>query len=674
MQHALLDDRFLPDWAAFDAKTLAPAIHEALKSAKTRLEEIAAQPLETVTYESVCIALDTATEQLGRAWGYVGHLDSVCQTPELREAYNLLLPEVTEFYTSIPLNQALWERLKALKQKTEPETLSDLAARHLSETLADFKDAGADLEPADQDRLRTIRAELARLTQKFSENVLDATDAWAYVTEDLAELAGLPPSALETFQADAKANDCPAGSYRISLHMPSLLPVLKYADNAALRERCWRASSRVGWETEHDNTHLIQQILGLRQEMATLLGHAHFADLTTSRRMAKTGASALAFIEDLQARIAPAFQQEIQQLEAFAAHQSGQEPEPLEPWDSRYWAQKWREQSFELNEESLRPYFPIDRVKTGLFQITETLFGIRICRREGAPTWHEEVGCYDVFEGQQHLGTFYTDWHPRKGKRSGAWMNYLRTGKPGEPHLGLMCGNMSRPGGKGPALMTHDEVQTIFHEFGHLLHHLLSRVPVASLAGVNVAWDFVELPSQLLENWCWEQEALQLYARHHATDEPLPPELLEKMLRSRNFMSAAVTMRQLALGKLDLDLHIMARAAVDQDLETFADQSLEGYRARLKTPAPSILRQFTHLFSSETGYAAGYYSYKWAEVLDADAFSRFTAAGVLDPDTGRAFRTCILEKGASEAPEKLFRDFMGRDPDPAALLKRSGLG
>lgn len=703
--HPFLDPRFHVAWSQLRPEHLNADISRALAEAQARIDAIAAQDPATASYESAILALEDASEGLSRAWGYADHLTSVCDAPALREAYNALLPRVTEFYTRIPLNEKLWAVVKAAAEQPTTQALDGAAARLVAETLLDFRESGADLPPGPKRELEGVNAELSRLTQKYSENVLDSTNAWELLVHDEARLAGLPASAREAAREDALAHghgseDDP--KWRFSQHFPSVMPVMQYADDDALRRQVWEGSCGVGQAEPHDNTALVAQILELRQRKAELLGQKDFAELTLARRMAQHGATALGFVETLHDKVAPAFAREQAELRAFKAERTGGAPTAfLEPWAFAYWSEKRRQAEFAFDEEELRPYFPIHHVIDGLFALTERLFGVTLRKRgtvfidpatgeetrsaeagceEPVEVWAPEVRFYDLLDGDgTHLGSFYADWFPRKSKRGGAWMNPLRTGGPQAngpfaPHLGLMAGNMNKPTGGKPALMTHREVETIFHEFGHLLHHLLGRVPIRSLNGTNVAWDFVELPSQIMENWCWEREALDLFARHHETGKPIPEELFQKMLAARNYQQGTATMRQLAFGKLDLDLHIKhARDAGQGKLDALIEGILKGYTPDYATKPPSIVRRFTHLFASATGYACGYYSYKWAEALEADAFTRFQREGVLNPETGLAYRQAILEKGNSEPPEKLFRDFMGRDPDPDALLRRAGL-
>ena len=412
------------------------------------------------------------------------------------------------------------------------------------------------------------------------------------------------------------------------------------------------------------------------------MGKKLFPDWVLARRMAKSGAKALAFIEDLQEKTKPAFDREVEELQAYKASVTGEDVGPLNQWEVGYWSEKLRKDRFDFDEEILRPYFPMESVMSGMFNLVEQIFGITVKEATDPKpdVWHPEVKLFAIHDSAdgRHLGSFYTDWFPRETKRSGAWMSYMITGQPKDdgrlsPHLGQIAGNLTPPVGDKPALLNHSDVETIFHEFGHLLHHLLSEVKISSLAGVNVAWDFVELPSQIMENWCWERESLDLFARHYETGERIPEDLFQKMKRSRNFGSARMQMRQLSLGKMDLSLHLDFDPSDNGDLDAFIKDALKGYQAPVNVELPTSIRSFGHLFSDATGYAAGYYSYKWAEVLDADAFTRFVEEGILNPETGMAFRKAVLAMGNAKDPAILFRDFMGRDPDPDALLRRLDL-
>jgi oligopeptidase A len=692
--HPFLSPDFHVRWSTLVPTAIEPDIRHALELSKRAIEAICAQDLSEVTYESTFLALETATEELGRGWGRLQHLDSVCDNPAQREALNQMLPEVTDFYSSLPLNERLWSALKAYGKSPAAAALDSVRKRFVEETLADFRQSGADLPAHQKQRIATIEAELSKLTKQYAERVLDSTNAWELVITDESKLAGLPESAKAAAAANARAKGVASDeqpAWRFTLQFPSMFPIMQHLHDDDIRRQVWEASSRVGSEGDYDNTALVWQILELRHEKASILGHSHFADLTLLRRMAKTGSSALEFIENLHSRILPAFHADYRQLAQYKAAKSGQPVDALEPWEVAYWAERQRKENYDLDDETLRPYFPVDGVMSGMFEIASRLFGITIRQLDSvfidptsaaagtAPgaieTWHPEVCFYEIHDSKSgaHLGSFYADWHPRESKRGGAWMNSLHTGNPGEPHLGLIVGNMSPPVGGKTALLTHSEVETIFHEFGHLLHGMLSQVPVKSLSGTNVPWDFVELPSQIMENFCWDRESLDLFARHHETGEPIPEELFAKMIAARNYLSASAFMRQLSFAKLDLELHIRLDAWRGRDLDAVDREILKDYRAQLKTETPSMLRRFNHIFSSPTGYAAGYYSYKWSEVLDADAFTRFQNEGILNPETGRSFREHILSQGNSAPADELYRRFMGRDPELEPLLVRAGL-
>ena len=690
MPNPLLDPAFTVRWSQLKPEIMAPAIEAALERAQAAVDAIAARDPAALDYPHTFLALERATEELTVAWGKITHLQSVADSPAVREVHNALLPKVSAFYAKIPLNAELWQRLRAFAGTPAARTLAGIHRRFLDETVADFKQAGADLPSDKRERLEALQSELAQLTQKYSENVLDATNAWQLVIDDESRLAGLPAHAKAAARRSAEGKglgsaDKPA--WRFTLHMPSQEPVMIYAEDEGLRREMWTASTAVGGQSPHDNTELIRQILTLRAEKAALLGQPHFGDLVLQRRMAKNAERALVFIEDMKGRAQAAFAQECRELEEFKAKQLGQPVATLKAWEVGFWAEKLRQARYAFDEEALRPYLPMDRVIAGLFELAGRVFGLRITERltgteaaEGrVETWHPEVKFYDMHDARgRHVGSFYADWHPRESKRGGAWMGYLITGGPTPdggrvPHLGYICGNMTPPVGGRPALLTHREVETIFHEFGHLLHHLLGEVEIKSLNGVNVAWDFVELPSQMMENWTWERESLDLFARHHETGAPIPEEIFAKMTAARNFRSACAVMRQVQLAKMDLLLHMRTTEFLDGDIEAKARAAIADCMVPTEPPARTIMRRFTHIFADPVGYAAGYYSYKWAEVLDADAFSRFKRDGLFNAQTGAAFVEHILSKGNSAEPMELYRAFMGREPDLRALLVRSGL-
>jgi len=673
--HPFLCRDFHIEWSKLTPDHIIADVSLAIETGRANIETIKAVTPEEATFENTFGALESATADLDRSWGRVNHLDSVSNSEELRKALNEMLPLVSEFSSSISLDQQLWTVLKSFAHSHAADSLSDIQKRYVSETCEEFQSAGADLNEESKKRMFEINSALAKVTQKFGENVLDSTNAWELFISEESRLSGLPESAKTSAAEDAKAKG-KEGQWRFTQQFPSMYPVMQYATDDQLRKEIWEGGCTIGNGGESDNTQLIWEILRLRKEKAALLGHDNFADLVLKRRMAKDGQGALRFTEDLHLKIREQFLQEVSELEAYKAEKTHSKPAPLEPWETAFWAEKRRKELYDFDDEALRPYFPVNQVMKGLFDLTSRLFGITITPAS-AETWHPEVTFYEIRDTQSedHLGSFYADWHPRESKRGGAWMNYLETGLPSPrtPHLGLICGNMSKPTADKPALLTHREVETVFHEFGHLLHHLLSDVEIKSLAGVNVPWDFVELPSQIMENFCWDRQSLDLFARHYQTGETIPDALFEKMISARNYLSATTFMRQLALGKLDLELHLNSEQFLDGDLDAVDREILADYKAALATESPSMARRFSHLFSSPVGYAAGYYSYKWAEVLDADAFTRFQKEGVLNVETGMSFREEILSKGNSRSVDLSYEAFMGRGPNQDALLQRSGL-
>ena len=695
--HPFLADEFHIRWSQLVPEKVEADIVAGIAEAEENIKSICTIKPEEATYENTFAALEDASAALDRGWGRLQHLNSIRDSEPQRDVLNAMLPKVTAFAASIPLNSELWTVLKAFVDSPAATALDSVRARFVEETCAEFREAGADLPDEQKERMSELQSELAEVTQKFSENVLDSTKAFELIIDDESRLAGLPQTARAGALAEAKAKKLATDEepkWRFTLQHPSMFPVFQYADDDELRRELWEASCTVGRGGKFDNSELVWKIVSLRQEKAELLGFANFADLVLQRRMARDGASAIGFVEDLHDRIEDAFRKECAQLEAYKAEKTGSAPTPFQPWEAGYWAEKQRKELFDFDDEALRPYFPVERVMDGLFGLATRLFGITITKQESIyyepgsgqsngkiEVWDPDVNFYDLHDAEsgEHLGSFYADWHPRESKRNGAWMNYLKGGLPPQdgnerkPHLGLICGNMTKPVDDKPALLAHFEVETIFHEFGHLLHQLLSDVSVKGLSGVNVPWDFVELPSQIMENFCWDREALDFFARHHETGEPIPAELFDKMVAARNYMSATAFMRQLSLGKLDLELHIQLAKYAGRELDEVDREILEGYKVPLACATPSIARRFTHLFGDAKGYAAGYYSYKWAEVLDADAFTRFREEGVLNGETGRAFRECILSKGNSRPVDELYRDFMGRDPELQPLLERSGL-
>lgn len=657
------------------AEHVEPAAAELLRQARARLEAIGAGA-GARTYDNTMAALDELTEPLDTAMGVVRHLESVATYPELRAAFNAVQPEVSAFYTGIPLQEPLWRALKAFAATDEGARLEGARRRFLDKTMDTFRRHGADLDPAGKKRLEEIDVELTRTTTRFAENVLDSTNAFELLIASEADLAGLPPTAVASARESAARKG--QEGWRFTLHAPDYFAVMTYLDKAAIRRQVYEAYAVRAAGGAWDNRPLIARILDLRAAKARLLGFANFADLVLEDRMAHTGAHAMAFLEDLKRKTERRFQEENRELVEFRRSLEGAGAPELEAWDVAYYAEKQRAALYSFDEEALRPYFPVERVVAGLFGLVSRLYGIQVTEEAGAPVWDPRTRYYNIHDERgAFIGGFYTDWFPRENKRGGAWMEALITGGPSaggfRPHLGLVCGNLTPPVGGKPALLTHREVETIFHEFGHLLHHLLSRVEIRTLAGTSVAWDFVELPSQIMENWCWERAALDLFARHWETGEPVPEDLFQKMKRARTFRAANAQMRQLGFGFVDLLLHMRYSPERDGDAISYTRHLLQEF-----SPAPlpdrhAMIAAFTHLFASPVGYGAGYYSYKWAEVLDADAFTRFRERGIFSREIGSEFRDRILARGDSEDPAELYRSFMGREPDPQALLQRSGL-
>jgi oligopeptidase A len=572
----------------------------------------------------------------------------------------------------VPLNPGLWRVLNEFSGTAEAAALEPVRRRFLDKSLADFRRSGAQLDDAKKERLKAIDRELSLITTRFSQNVLDSTNEFEILIEDEAALSGLPDSAKAAARDSAQQKGKPG--YRFSLQAPSMIAVITYADDASLRERVWRAQNTRATEGEHDNRPIIAKILELRKEKGQLLGFRDFADFQLDDRMAKKGADAQRFIDELREKTQAAFERENRELYAFRQELEGKDAPALQPWDVTYYSEKLRKARFALDEEELRAYFPAELALQGAYTLAERLYGVRIEPVTGVPVWDPEVRAYRILdEANAELGTFYVDLYPRENKRAGAWMHGLIASVPPKPNLAVFCLNASPPAGGKPSLLLHRDVETLFHEFGHLLHHCLSRVGVRSLAGTRVAQDFVELPSQIMENWCSEREALDLFARHYETHAPLPSLLLERMNAARTFRAANMQMRQLGFASVDLALHIDYTPERDGDLMQYAKNILAQHAASPFPDDYAMLAGFSHLFGHPVGYAAGYYSYKWAEVLDADAFGRFKTEGVLNGKVGREFRDRLLSKGDSQDPMDLFVAFRGRKPTVDALLERQGL-
>ena len=672
----LFEIQFHIPFGGIRAEHVEPAIRRHIATAEERLEAIASGDGGPRTFANTLAALDSLSDELDYALAVVRHLEIVATTPELRAAYNKVEPLASAFYSRVPLHAALWNALKEFAETEEAKSLTGVRRRFLEKTLRSFRRHGADLPPQDKQRLEKLDVELAAATTKFAENVLDSTNAFELIVTDERQLSGLPPIALDAARESAQSKG--REGWRFTLQQPSYLAVMTYLDDAGIRETMYRAYHRRASAGDHDNRDLVARILSLRHEKADLLGYADFAEFALEDRMAKSGERAQAFLDELLARSEDCFHRENQELSAFRRELDGSGAPALQPWDIPYYAEKLRKARFDFDEEELRPYFPLEGVIAGLFGLAHRLFGILIEQETGVPVWDPQVRYYRILDGDgAFLGAFYADWYPRENKRGGAWMDAFLLGRPRdgtyEPHLGVICGNLTPPAGGRPALLTHHDVETVFHEFGHLLHHCLSRVEVHSFGGTNVAWDFVELPSQIMENWCWERESLDLFARHWESGDPLPEEHFRRLLSTRTYRAANDMMRQLGFGFVDLYLHRRWSPDQDGDAVSCARRILERFSPAPLPEGHAMINAFTHLFANPVGYGAGYYSYKWAEVLEADAFLCFRRQGIYSLEVGMRFRREILSRGDSDEPGALFRAFVGRDPDPQALLERAGL-
>ncbi|HET9122686.1 MAG TPA: M3 family metallopeptidase [Acidiferrobacteraceae bacterium] len=674
-ENVLLDLQGLPRFRAITPELIEPAVASVLSAARARREAVFAAG-GTPRWERSIAPLEDAGEHISRVWSPVSHLHAVADTPALREAYTRCLPSLSAYGSEVAQDERVYRTYLEVAQNEDG--LTPAQQRLIENALRDFRMGGAELPPEAKDRLRAIQQELSTLTSRFEQNVLDATRGWTLTVTDEQALAGLP----ESVRALARDNAQQAGieGWQFTLDAPSYVPFMTYAERRDLRAQMYEAyvtrASAVGPQAgQWNNDDAIGQILSLRQESARLLGFANYAEKSLASKMARNPGRVFGFLRDLAQRARPAAVREFQELAEFARAEGG--PGALAAWDVAYYSNRLRERRYAFSEEDVRPYFPLPQVLSGMFEVVRRLYGLAITERAGVDTWHPDVRFYDIRDEQGVLrGGFYTDLYAREGKRGGAWMDECisrkRTATGIQTPVAYLTCNFGRPVGGKPSLLSHDEVTTLFHEFGHGLHHMLTLVDYAAVSGINgVEWDAVELPSQFMENWCWEREALEFIGGHYQTHAPLPDALFERMHAARNFQSALQMMRQLEFALFDMRIHADyaggGAAAVQQILD-------EVRREVTVVPVASFNRfqnSFTHIFSG--GYAAGYYSYKWAEVLSADAFSRFEERGVFDRDTGRAFLHHILEQGGAHDPLELFVAFRGREPTIDALLRHSGL-
>ena len=678
MTNPLLTPFALPPFSAIRPEDIVPAVQSALADCRAAVERVVAQP-GPFTWENLCQPLAESDDRLARIWSPVGHLNAVKNSPELREAYEQALPLLSEYGTWVGQHEGLYQAYRSLKEGAGFAELSVPQRKAVENALRDFELSGIGLPAEKQKRYGEIVARLSELGSTYSNNVLDATMGWSKLITNVNELSGLPESALAMAQAMAQAKE--QEGWLLTLDMPSYLPVMTYADNQALREEMYRAfATRASDQGPNagkwDNSEVMAETLALRHELAELLGFASYADKSLATKMAENPEQVLGFLNDLAKRARPQAEQELAQLRAFAKQHYG--VDELEAWDITYYGEKQKQHLFSISDEQLRPYFPEQRVVEGLFEVVKRIYGITAKERKDVDTWHPEVRFFDLFDANGELrGSFYLDLYARENKRGGAWMDdcvgSLRkaNGELQKPVAYLTC-NFNRPLGDKPALFTHNEVTTLFHEFGHGLHHMLTQIDTAGVAGISgVPWDAVELPSQFMENWCWEPEALAFISGHYETGEPLPKALLDKMLEAKNYQAALFILRQLEFGLFDFRMHAeYSPEKGAQILPTLAEVK----KMVAVVPSPSWGRfphAFSHIFAG--GYAAGYYSYLWAEVLSADAYSRFEEEGIFNAQTGKSFLDNILSRGGSEEPMELFKRFRGREPKLDAMLRHYGI-
>ncbi|MFZ6647345.1 M3 family metallopeptidase [Undibacterium sp. TJN25] len=684
MEHnPLLDFSDLPRFDAIQPEHVTPAVEALLEENRAVVARLE-QPGETVSWGNFVEPLENATEKLGRAWGIVSHMNAVVDTPALRAAYNENQPRITEFWTALGQNLALFDKYKALQADAGYAGLPQARKTIIDHAVRDFRLGGAELADDKKQRYAEIQEKQAALSTKFSENVLDATNDYGLFIENADELKGLPDDVLQAAKTAAEKDGKPG--YKFTLHFPSYFPVLQYADNRSLREAIYRANatkaSELGTKPEWDNTAIIAELLQLRKEEAQLLGYRNFAEVSLVAKMAESPAQVSAFLEDLAHRARPFAEKDLAELREFARDHLG--VADLQSWDTTYASEKLREQRYAFSEQEVKQYFPEQKVVAGLFRVIETLFAVEI-KDDVASTWHKDVKFYRIEKDGQLVGQFYLDLYARSGKRGGAWMDDARgrrrtAGGVQTPVAYLTC-NFSEPavvnGQSKPALFTHDEVITLFHEFGHGLHHMLTQVEELSVSGISgVEWDAVELPSQFMENFCWEWDVLQHMTAHADTGAPLPRALFDKMIAAKNFQSGMQTLRQVEFSLFDMHLHDDFDASGTQS----AQDILDTVREQVSVFNPPAFNRFQHSFGHifSGGYAAGYYSYKWAEVLSADAYGAFEEAGAgggstLSRASGKKFQSEVLEVGGSRPALESFKAFRGREPSIDALLRHNGM-
>ena len=673
MQNPLLDFSSLPQFDRIQPEHITPALDTLIQQGKQTIEQLVISD-SAPTWQNFAEPLEQIEEKLSRAWSQVGHMNAVVNSPALREVYNDNLPKLTDFYSDLAQDERLYNKFKALKASREYASLTQAQKKIIDNEIRDFKLGGAELPRAQKQRFKQIQEQLSKLTTKFEENIMDTVDAFQHIEADTAHLSGIPQDAIAA--AKQAAETVGQSGYLFTLHFPSYMPVLQYADHRPLRESLYRAyatrASELG-EAKWDNSALMQEILALRHEAAVMLGFSNYAEMSLATKMADSPQQVIDFLQNLAQRAKPYAKEDMQELQSYAVKLGITD---MQAWDVAYVSEKLREQKYAYSDQEVKQYFPEAKVLQGIFKVVESIFKVHV-RKTQAPVWHTDASFYEICDQQQQLiGQFYLDLYARNNKRGGAWMDEAITrrvhdGQLTTPVAYLTC-NFSAPVGDKPALFTHDEVITLFHEFGHGLHHMLTRVESYGVSGIKgVEWDAVELPSQFMENFCWEWDVVKHMTSHVDSGEPLPPSLFDKMIAAKNFQSGMQTVRQIEFSLFDMRLHHEYRDHNRIDVL----QLIEQVRDQVAVVRPPKWNRFPHAFSHifAGGYAAGYYSYKWAEVLSADAYSMFEENGVLCAETGQRFWHEILAQGGSRPAMESFVAFRGRTPDIEALLRHHGM-
>jgi oligopeptidase A len=677
MSNPLLTIKALPVFSTIHPENIKPAIEQKLQENRDFIEHLLSG-LKNPHWDNFVEPLEQINDELESIWSPISHLNAVKNSDELRRAYNNCLPMLTEYATELGQHEGLYQAFRKLAESDNYKKLNQPQKRIVDNALRDFHLSGIDLSSEKKQRFKAIKNRLAELSSKFSDNVLDATQSWYKQIEDAQELAGLPETALNTAKQAAKNKQLEG--WVLTLDIPSYLPVMQYCENEKLREELYtayntRASELGPAAGKWDNSELMVEILSLRRELSQLLGFNNYAEQSLARKMAKDTDQVLTFLSDLAEKSLPVAQQDFAELSQFARNEYGKEQ--LQAWDVAFYSEKLRKNKYSVSQEELKPYFPADKVIDGMFAIVGKLYGIELRPGGDFDNYHPQVRLFDILQAGEVVARFYLDPYARDKKRGGAWMADCRSRRVASDHqlqipVAFLVCNFTPPTDTQPSLLTHQEVTTLFHEFGHGLHHMLSKIDQSGVSGINgVEWDAVELPSQFMENWCWEKDAIPLISEHFETAEPLPDSLLDKLLAARNFQSGMQMVRQLEFSLFDFRLHMADRIANSAEIQALID-SIRAQIAVVPTPQFNRFQHsFSHIFSG--GYAAGYYSYKWAEVLSADAFSLFEEKGIFDQDSGRKFLQEILQKGGSDDAMKLFVAYRGREPEVDALLRHSGI-